>query len=576
MAAVSGQILVCQAGSCQRKGSEAVLLEIEELARSACGGGNENNNDVDRCQVQASGCLGLCNQAPSAVVLRKRRSDRRRRRGQRVIQQQEQEHIQQQVEEAYFGKLDTLEDTVEVVVAATGHRPNLTDDKELQSRLSGARAMRKREHAISVYRWNDALQATLDQMMSISLYSSFNYGQTERDLHAIYQDLLQKVGFSSLSSYAIDISNGQPLLGALTKGKTSTPRKIENYSPWILHGITKVSRHSAIFHFQSKNPKRGTPHPRGGGRPPPSPKTWHTTLLAEIGKDAHEEGPLPWIERDYTPISSAKEWEQGKCDILIKIYLGSGAATTWLHGIVANQEVAQDPPTPPPCVWLSKPLQTLDVPTLVTDGSDGFSPASVLLLLGGTGVVALNQILHHRNPYRKIGIATKRSCQLHVPVDLLLSCRQDDVLMLPEIVRFCQEAVETRQHQEEQQQEGWDPLASITKGVRNCTLLLTKGPSHDVLPKRYPFPDIPSSNFQNDLDKLRALPNARIWVQQNDGERLLTQDLISEAVSNMPMPCRILVSGPSGFNSSVRELLLNTNDTTGLMLEDDAITILEA
>mgnify|MGYP002832821885 CR=1 FL=1 len=52
------------------------------------------------------------------------------------------------------------------------------------------------------------------------------------------------------------------------------------------------------------------------------------TLLAEVG--ANSEGPLPWIERDYTPVSSAKEWETGKCDLLVKVY-PDGAATSWLH-----------------------------------------------------------------------------------------------------------------------------------------------------------------------------------------------------------------------------------------------------
>ena len=41
----------------------------------------------------------------------------------------------------------------------------------------------------------------------------------------------------------------------------------------------------------------------------PEQVTWHTTLLAEVGRN--EEGPLPWVERDYTPVSGAKEWEQG-------------------------------------------------------------------------------------------------------------------------------------------------------------------------------------------------------------------------------------------------------------------------
>ena len=60
----------------------------------------------------------------------------------------------------------------------------------------------------------------------------------------------------------------------------------------------------------------------------PEPITWHTTLLAEVGANA--EGPLPWVERDYTPISTAKQWEQGRVEILIKIYPG-GAATPWLR-----------------------------------------------------------------------------------------------------------------------------------------------------------------------------------------------------------------------------------------------------
>ena len=67
--------------------------------------------------------------------------------------------------------------------------------------------------------------------------------------------------------------------------------------------------------------------------------TWHTTLLAEVGPN--DEGPLPWIERDYTPISSAKDWEAGRCDILIKVY-PDGACTSWRYRAA------------PARVWLSK------------------------------------------------------------------------------------------------------------------------------------------------------------------------------------------------------------------------------
>mmetsp|Transcript_19569 Transcript_19569/g.40356 ORF Transcript_19569/g.40356 Transcript_19569/m.40356 type:complete len:298 (-) Transcript_19569:2386-3279(-) len=131
------------------------------------------------------------------------------------------------------------------------------------------------------------------------------------------------------------------------------PAAIEKHSPWLLEEIKVVSRHSAVFRFRSGDRKRGTPNPRGGGRAMPTPKTWHVTLLAEVGGPSGE-GPLPWIERDYTPVSGALEWERGTCDILIKIY-GDGAATSWLHERAAplllrqqqkqQQEQARAPPS---------------------------------------------------------------------------------------------------------------------------------------------------------------------------------------------------------------------------------------
>ena len=125
-------------------------------------------------------------------------------------------------------------------------------------------------------------------------------------------------------------------------------------------------------------------------------KTWHTTLLAEVGANA--EGPLPWIERDYTPISTWSEWEKGKCDILIKVY-PDGAATSWLHkqvrgsvSLTPRADICFRQPcckSGPAClqmvsrakrctkcprkqsigasVWLSQPKKTMNVPSLTLD-----------------------------------------------------------------------------------------------------------------------------------------------------------------------------------------------------------------
>jgi hypothetical protein len=112
-------IYVCQAGSCLRRGSQAVLLEIEELA-----------NAVDsQCQVKGSGCLGLCSQAPNAIVL-----------------DPDENHD-------YHVRIDSLAKSAAVVLSATGKKPSVDDDPELQKRLGGVRALREREYAVTAYRW---------------------------------------------------------------------------------------------------------------------------------------------------------------------------------------------------------------------------------------------------------------------------------------------------------------------------------------------------------------------------------------------------------------------------------------
>lgn len=54
---VTSRAKVCHSGTCRSHGSEAVLVEIEELVKAV--GGN--------CSVEPSGCLGYCRQASSNV-----------------------------------------------------------------------------------------------------------------------------------------------------------------------------------------------------------------------------------------------------------------------------------------------------------------------------------------------------------------------------------------------------------------------------------------------------------------------------------------------------------------------------
>ncbi|GMH75566.1 hypothetical protein TrST_g7627 [Triparma strigata] len=485
---MSPSVHVCQAGSCRRNGSEAVLLEIEELTNALDG----------ECKVKGSGCLGLCSRGPAAVSVTEGREQR--------------SHV----------NLDSLEASANVVETATGTKPRL-DDPGLLTRLSGVRAMRMREQAISQYRWNGALNSILDEVQDKA-----KRGKSSGDLERLLAEVLVKSGFKN------------PPFDTM-------PSKIEDYTQWTLEDVTKLTRHSAVFHFKSNDRKRGTPNPRGGGRSPPKPKTWHTTLLGEVGKN--EEGPLPWVERDYTPISGALEWERGTCDILIKIYK-DGAATSWLHRVLTTWE-ASGRPEAGLKVWLSKPVLTLSVPYLVSGDAASFSPASVLLLLAGTGIVAMPQVLHHRDPYGKIGISVPKRHQLHVPVDMVFSCRADDVLMLDEITERCKEASEYANNEPKPPQ--------INKGLRNCTLLLTDAKASA---ENSPFPNVTCS--ANDLNDLKSLPNAEVL------ESRLSLEIVRGALAKMPEPCRVVVSGPSAFNQAARNMLLEER------VSDEAITILEA
>ena len=124
--------------------------------------------------------------------------------------------------------------------------------------------------------------------------------------------VLSKLGrleeLAALQQRARDASCAQlpRVLGALKANMRDAangeqPREIEGYARWQLDVITPVSKHSAVYRLTSTDRKRGTPYVRGKGRTMWH-RTWHTTLLCEVG--ANGEGPLPWVERDYTPVST--------------------------------------------------------------------------------------------------------------------------------------------------------------------------------------------------------------------------------------------------------------------------------
>lgn len=528
--------------------------------------------------VKPVGCLGACDQAPAALVLKAGR-ERICTRIKSVAwfalidlnwfyllhpftEPPSRESEEKKPCFSRFLKQIKVEKSAEVVQHATGRTLDLRDPDMLQ-RFTSVRRVRIRQQACQESKWNAALAGISEEIAQSSGMRRWQlrieYGQLLRraglfeeamtevsEVHKAFPtsievlmefaQILSKLGrvehitdleahVRSICCDPEDVRLEMELILRLGRLKaeavevTETPidvrePRIEGYAIWSLRDVTLVSKHSAIYHFVSKDRQRGTPNPRGRGRTV-WPKTWHVTLLARLG--ANSEGPLPWIERDYTPISTAKEWEQGQCDILIKIY-NDGQATSWLQQQPLGIRI-----------WFSQPVKTLSVPSLLPDLDQApFRPASYLLLLAGTGIVAAAQVLHHAERGKCFG----SSPTINSPIRLVHSCRSDDVLMSFELLDWC------------------------TKGLlKSWTLLLTEAEAGMT-----PFPDVQDA----DLTNCASTPNVAILRSR------VSCELIRKELNFCPRPCRVLVSGPAGFNAACQSMLREVG------FESDAVTILSA
>ena len=130
---------------------------------------------------------------------------------------------------------------------------------------------------------------------------------------------------------------------------------------------------------------------------------------------------------------------------------------------------------------------------------------------------------------------------MQVPVDVLLSCREDDVLLLPQIAQWCRDAAKGE-----------------ASGVRQFTLLLTPANKGEPI-----FPEASVGDATEAEGALQGLPNARIVRSQ------MSESILMEATARMPRPCRIVVSGPGGFNTAARRMLAD-------LVDEESVTVLSA
>ena len=208
------EIYVCQSGTCRRKGSDATLVEIEELGHLVGG-----------CTVEKTGCLGYCSQGPAVAIIPKinKRS-------------------KQQPRTKYHVKVNTIQKSAAVIKDATGRDPPTSMDHlppPTRARFSEIRATKKREYFLSTYQWNKALSDITESSSIHQQAPNLNHSST-------IIDILKKAGYSpNYLPHLLKQSSSSLFL--------EMPSSIDSYASWNLHSVEVVSRHSAIFHFTTKD-----------------------------------------------------------------------------------------------------------------------------------------------------------------------------------------------------------------------------------------------------------------------------------------------------------------------------------
>ena len=137
---------------------------------------------------------------------------------------------------------------------------------------------------------------------------------------------------------------------------------------------------------------------------------------------------------------------------------------------------------------------------------------------------------------------------MRVPIDLVLSCRVDDVLLLPEIAEWCREGAEAAAAATSATDEGNAGRKGEPRGLRSCTLLMTPAANTNA---QTPFPNVAmgTGDAEEATRLLGNLENAKVRRER------LGANVVSAAVARMPKPCRVVVSGPAAFNDAARKLL---------------------
>lgn len=153
-------------------------------------------------------------------------------------------------------------------------------------------------------------------------------------------------------------------------------------------------------------------------------------------------------------------------------------------------------------------------------------------------------MLHHSDPTTCFGTNASPTPPLRVPVSLVYACRADDVLMGGEVEAWCAAAT------------GRARLHRFVLAVSDVS-----PPAHgDAAEGAAASAAAPAAPFASQAPPpaewapLSALPNASRVAHRVTRELLLAE--LTALEQSTGGPCRVVVSGPAGFNGAVREMLV--------------------
>jgi len=181
---------------------------------------------------------------------------------------------------------------------------------------------------------------------------------------------------------------------------------------WKVQSIQGYSADSCVYHLVNRCPSQPHPFPHDA---------WHVNV--RFGATV----------REYTPTSSAQDWEQGRLSLLVKTYADGRVSKRFA---LLREESKYGLPVPDqPCwVLLSVPILTLSLPSFLEAPASAVARgevAHVALVVGGTGIAPALQIL------RGVAMGTQGAFGGECRGTLLYSSRTaEDVLCLDELRRL--------------------------------------------------------------------------------------------------------------------------------------------